>query len=202
MWLSANRETAVTLVTSLLWVLTITWASCQYVPLRASRCDDVRVRGFVHEPHLRSTGRPTQPESVACESTSLSGSRAKIRPDSSLIVLCRSDRSQTQNLTVFRSRATRQPQALWPPEGVLEISLPPSIHLSLFLAFALCDSNYSYPCCCSCCPCISGLRPLPLRSFVVRFFQNSDTPGPLRWPPPLYKHGVVRPLRELEQWEL
>ena len=71
------------------------------------------------------------PARVACESTSLSGSRAEIRPDSSLIVLCRSDRSQAQNLTVFRSRATRQLQALWLLEGVLEISLPPSIHLSL-----------------------------------------------------------------------
>lgn len=49
-WLSANRETTVTLVTSLLRVLTISWASCQYVPLRASTCDGVRVRGLCMNP--------------------------------------------------------------------------------------------------------------------------------------------------------
>ena len=81
------------------------------VPVRAITRDYVRRResaGVMHEPHLRSTGRPTQPESVACESTSMSCSRVEIRPDSTLISLrgcCAS--VQAQNLTVFRSRATR-----------------------------------------------------------------------------------------------
>jgi hypothetical protein len=52
------------------------------VPLRASTCDGVRVRGLCMNP-FTLVGAGLQPKPV--ESTSMSGSRAEIRPDSSLI---------------------------------------------------------------------------------------------------------------------
>ena len=86
-WLSANRETAVTLVTSLLWVLTITGhraSTCARVGATTYECG-----GLCMNPIYARWGGLLQPESAACESTSLSGSRAEIRPDSSLILLRR-----------------------------------------------------------------------------------------------------------------
>lgn len=154
------------------------WASCQYVPLRASTCDGLRVRGLCMNPIYARRGRPTQPEPVAYESTSMSGSRAEIRPDSSLIPrreaavrLSRSDRSQVQNLTVFRSRATASIMA----SGRCSRNLTPSIHPPLSLAFALCDSNLSCPCCCPCCPCCPCISGLDCFLSIASLFVSSRT---------------------------
>lgn len=162
------------------------------VPLRASTCDGVRVRGLCMNPFtlvgaclLNPSPWPARVPRCPAHGRRL-GPIAVSSLAARLLCVCpgvvQKRPLQVQNLTVFRPRATWQLQSTM-ASGRCSRNLTPSIHPPLSLAFALCDSNFSCPCCCSCCscfgcPCISSLRLLPLRSFVVRFFQNSDTPGP------------------------
>ena len=76
------------------------------------------------------------PARVACESTSLSGSRAEIRPDSSLIVLCRSDRSQAR--TSPSSGLQQLAAASIMASGGCSRNLTPSIHPPLSLSRSHC----------------------------------------------------------------
>ena len=111
------------------------------VPLRASTCDGVRVRGLCMNPFTLVGAGLLNPSPLPARVPRCPAHGRRLGPiavsslAARLLCVCpgvmQKRPLQVQNLTVFRSRATWQLQALWLLADVLEISLPPSIHLSL-----------------------------------------------------------------------